>query len=71
MAIGLKSSSGEEAEHKGLVPPPLPARKRNPPKKKEKPPTPKLAYLMTQEELDESVAKHVKSHFAPKKAPPK
>ena len=53
------------------VPPPPPPRKRNPPKKKEKPPAPKLAYLMTQEELDESVAKHVKGHFAPKKAPPK
>jgi hypothetical protein len=26
---------------------------------------------MTQEELDESVAKHVKDHFSPKKAPPK
>jgi hypothetical protein len=57
---------------KAWVPSPPPSRlKRNPPKKKEKPPPPKLAYHMTQEELEESVRKLVTDHFVPKKHEPK
>jgi hypothetical protein len=40
------------------VPPP-PKAKKNPAKKEEKPPPPKLAYEMTQEELNEHVRKEV------------
>jgi hypothetical protein len=40
-------------------PPPPPKVKNNPAKKKEKPPPPKLAYEMTQEELNEHVRKKV------------
>ena len=43
--------------------------RNTPKKKKEKPPPPKLAYHMTQEELEESVCQHVRDHFAPKKPP--
>ena len=55
---------------KAWVPLPPPPRKRKTPKKKEKPPAQMLTYHMT-EELDKSVRKHVRVHFAPKKPPPK
>ena len=44
--------------------------RNTPKKKKEKPPPQKLAYHMTQEELNEFVREHVRAHFAPKKPPP-
>ena len=47
-----------------------PKKRITPKKKKENPPPQKLAYHMTQEELDESVREHVRAHFAPKKPPP-
>jgi len=69
----ISTSEGEEAEHKGLGLRRHRLLGRGPspsPKKKEKPPAPKLAYEMTKEELDESVRKHVRDHFASKKPPP-
>jgi predicted ATP-dependent protease len=54
-----------------MSPPPPPKVKKNPAKKKEKPPPPKLAYEMTEEELNEHVRKEVREQFAPRKPEPK
>jgi hypothetical protein len=54
-----------------VPPPPPPKAKKNPAKKKEKPPPPKLAYEMTQEELNEHVRKEIREQFAPRNPEPK
>jgi hypothetical protein len=54
-----------------VPPPPPPKAKKNPAKKKEKPPHPKLAYEMTQEELNKHVRKEVREQFTPRKTEPK
>jgi hypothetical protein len=54
-----------------VPPPPPPKAKKNPAKKKEKPQPPKLAYEMTNEELNAHVRKAVTDHFAPRKPEPK
>ena len=57
---------------KARVPPPPPPRvKKTQGSKKEKPPSEKLPYDMTQEELAIIVAKQVSDHFAPRKPKPK
>jgi hypothetical protein len=57
---------------KAWVPPlPPPKAKKNPAKKKEKSPRPKLAYEITQEELNEHVRKEVREQFALRKLEPK
>jgi hypothetical protein len=54
---------------KASLPPP-PKAAKNPAKKKEKPPPPKLAYEMTDEELNEHVTKEVREQFMPRKHEP-
>jgi hypothetical protein len=54
-----------------VPPPPTPKAKNNQAKKKKKPPPPKLAYEMTQEELNEHLRKEVREQFAPRKPEPK
>jgi flagellar biosynthesis GTPase FlhF len=54
-----------------VPPPPPPNVMKNPAKKKEKPPSLKLAYEMTNEELHAHVRKEVTDHFASKKPEPK
>jgi hypothetical protein len=57
---------------KACVPPlPPPKAKKNPGKKKEKPPPLKLAYEITQEELNEHVRKEVREQFTLRKPEPK
>jgi hypothetical protein len=51
--------------------PPPPKAKKNPAKKKEKSPPPKLAYEMTDDELNGHVRKEVREQFAPRKPEPK
>jgi hypothetical protein len=51
-----------------VPPPPTPKVKKNPAKKKEKPPPPKLAYEMTQEELNEHVRNEVSRTIRSKEA---